>query len=96
MSDAFQTFGAGNVVEAGDNVEVTGYINGKRVRRGQKVWIPGNVLATVYGVLRGEVGLHWNDPLCLSGIYRASVREKEVRIYKLPAAVHLAQARRGG
>jgi hypothetical protein len=74
----------------------TGYLaDGQRAWRGLRVILPNGRIALIYGVVRGWVGVTWDDPAAREGLGMARLRVEEVTPYKLPAAVALGRGKRG-
>jgi hypothetical protein len=73
----------------------TGMLAGKRAWRGMPVILPDKSIGFIFGIRRGWAAIWRAAPFTVSGRKEFVLRVEQIKPYRLPSAVRLAQCKRG-
>lgn len=73
----------------------TGWIGQDHFWRGRRVVLPDGRVGEIYGIVRQQAAVRWHDPYALNPIQAALFDTRDLRVYRLPAAVALGHCKSG-
>lgn len=73
----------------------TGWIGQDHFWRGRRVVLPDGRVGEIYGIVRQQAAVRWHDPNALNPMQAAIFNTRDLRVYRLPAAIALGSGKRG-